>query len=372
MATLVEAIPALAVYVYNLIIASFHSLFVSTRGMTWTSSFFLSAVLSVLLLLYFVLSRSFPRKTSISNQHVIITGGSSGIGLACAKECVRRGAHVTLIARDEKKLERAKNEVLHRCGVTNDDGRVAYLSCDVAKDCVTVERAMTEAALSMERRFIGRGHVAALINCAGSGPGAAFDQTPPERFEDLMRLNYFSAVYSTRAVLTEMKTRQRGRILFVSSQAGQLGLYGYTAYSAAKFALRGFAEALLMETKPHNVFVTLAFPPDTNTPGFAEESKSLPEETKEISATAGLFEPEDVAKKMIDDLEAGNFFCTFGLDGFMLGTLTAGMSPASSVVEIVVQFVFMSVFRIVGLFYLATFDGICRKWKVLREQNKAK
>lgn len=62
-----------------------------------------------------------------------------------------------------------------------------------------------------------------------------------------MEVNYLGSVYPTRAVITTMKERRMGRIMFVSSQAGQIGLFGYTAYSPSKFALRGLAEALQME-----------------------------------------------------------------------------------------------------------------------------
>lgn len=87
-----------------------------------------------------------------------------------------------------------------------------------------------------------------------------------------MRVNYIGGVYCTRAVVKSMKERKFGRILFVSSQAGQIGIFGYSGYSASKFALRGFVEALQMELKPFNIFVTLSFPPDTDTPGFKEEN----------------------------------------------------------------------------------------------------
>ena len=75
-----------------------------------------------------------------------------------------------------------------------------------------------------------------------------------------------------------------------------MGLFGYTAYAASKFAIRGFAEALEMELKPYNITVTVSFPPDTDTPGFKEEEKGKPKETKLISAAAGLFKPDVVAK----------------------------------------------------------------------------
>ncbi len=87
-----------------------------------------------------------------------------------------------------------------------------------------------------------------------------------------MRTNYLGAVFCTKAVIDSMKSRRFGRVLFVSSQAGQIGLFGYTAYSPTKFALRGLAESLQMEVNPYNIYVTVSFPPDTDTPGLKEEN----------------------------------------------------------------------------------------------------
>lgn len=90
--------------------------------------------------------------------------------------------------------------------------------------------------------------------------------------QDMIRVNYLGAVYCTKSVVEPMKQRKFGRIVFVSSQAGQIGIFGYTAYSPTKFALRGLAEALQMELKPYNVYITMAYPPDTNTPGLETEN----------------------------------------------------------------------------------------------------
>ena len=87
-----------------------------------------------------------------------------------------------------------------------------------------------------------------------------------------MRINYLGSVYCTKAVAESMKKLKFGRIVFVSSQAGQIGVFGYTAYSATKFALRGLVECLQMELKPYNIYVTLAYPPDTDTPGLKTEN----------------------------------------------------------------------------------------------------
>lgn len=79
------------------------------------------------------------------------------------------------------------------------------------------------------------------------------------------------------------------------------GIFGYTAYCATKFAVRGFAESLAMELTPHNVYVTLSMPPDTDTPGLAIEEQTKILETKLICQTASVIQPEVVADKILKD-----------------------------------------------------------------------
>jgi 3-dehydrosphinganine reductase len=134
-----------------------------------------------------------------------------------------------------------------------------------------------------------------LFNVAGTSTSAAFVDTDYKEFLRLVDINYLGSAYATRAFLPHMISKgttdhpHPRAIVFTSSQAGQLGVYGYTAYSASKYALRGLAEALQMEVARDNVSVQLAFPPDTDTPGFEEEQIGKPEETKLISQTSGLF-----------------------------------------------------------------------------------
>ncbi len=116
-----------------------------------------------------------------------------------------------------------------------------------------------------------------------------------------MEINYLGTAYAIRTVLPSMKSRRKGRIVCVSSVGGLIGLYGYTAYGASKFAVRGFAEALQMEVKPYGITVTVAFPPDTDTPCFVEENKIKPQETKLISESSGVFSPSKVADDILRD-----------------------------------------------------------------------
>ena len=107
-----------------------------------------------------------------------------------------------------------------------------------------------------------------------------------------MNINYIGTVNVTRVCLPYLR-KEGGAIAFTSSAAGQVGVFGYTAYSPSKFALTGFVEALAMEVMPDNVSVTIAFPPDTDTPGYKEEQKCKPKETDLISDAAGLFKPDE-------------------------------------------------------------------------------
>ncbi|KPP67174.1 3-ketodihydrosphingosine reductase-like, partial [Scleropages formosus] len=268
-----------------------------------------------------------------------VTGGSSGIGKCIAMECYKQGAFITLVARDESKLVQAKKEV-EKCAI-NDKQVVLCISVDVSKDYGQVESVIKQAQEKL-------GPVDMLVNCAGTSLSGKFEEMEVDCF----------------------KERRMGRIMFVSSQAGQIGLFGYTAYSPSKFALRGLAESLQMEMKPYNIYVTVAYPPDTDTPGFAEENKSKPLETRLISETSGMCQPEQVAKIVVKDAVQGNFNSSVGPDGYMLSALTCGMSPVTSITEGLQQILTMSLFRTIALFYLGSFDSIIRRCMIQREQSK--
>jgi short-subunit dehydrogenase len=132
--------------------------------------------------------------------------------------------------------------------------------------------------------------------------------TETQFFKQHMRTNFLGTVYCTKSVVDTMKSRRTGRIVFISSQAGQIGIFGYTAYSPTKFALKGFSECLQMELKPYNVYMTLVYPPDVDTPGLKEENLQKPLETKLIADESGVLKPEDVASQAITAIQVS--LCT--------------------------------------------------------------
>lgn len=114
----------------------------------------------------------------------------------------------------------------------------------------------------------------------------------------------------------------------------------------------------------------VAFPPDTDTPGFAAEEVTKPTETKLIGATAGLFSADVVAAALLQDLLEGNTTSTLGLDGHVALTLCAGMMPPSSLLGLMVQAVSMGVLRLVGCLYLWHFYRIVARCAAQREGSK--
>uniref|UniRef100_H2SI25 3-dehydrosphinganine reductase n=1 Tax=Takifugu rubripes TaxID=31033 RepID=H2SI25_TAKRU len=314
-------------------------------------------VVAFVLLLYMISPLISPKPLKLNGAHVVVTGGSSGIGKAIAVECYRQGAFITLVARDEVGGRRTEERSSHI-------SVVVCTSVDVSSDYHEVESVLKQAQEKL-------GPVDMLVNCAGTSLSGKFEDVEVDNFRKLMEVNYLGSVYPTRAVITTMKERRMGRIMFVSSQAGQIGLFGYTAYSPSKFALRGLAESLQMEIKPYNIYVTVAYPPDTDTPGLAEENRTKPLETKLISETSGVCQPDQVAKVIVRDAVQGNFNSSVGPDGYMLAAVTCGMSPVTSITEGLQQIVTMGLFRTIALFYLGSFDSIVRRCMIQREQSKA-
>uniref|UniRef100_A0A8C8K2J1 3-dehydrosphinganine reductase n=1 Tax=Oncorhynchus tshawytscha TaxID=74940 RepID=A0A8C8K2J1_ONCTS len=306
-----------------------------------------AAFIVAFVLLLYMISPLIRMLSHLPPLNLQVTGGSSGIGKSIAMECYRQGAFITLVARDESKLVQVKNEV-EKC-VIND--KQVF---DVSKDYGQVESVIKQCQEKL-------GPVDMLVNCAGTSFSGKFEEVEVERFRSLMEVNYLGSVYPTWAVIAPMKERRMGLIMFVSSQAGQIGLFGYTAYSPSKFALRGLAESLQMEMKPYNIYVMVAYPPDTDTSGLAEENRTKPLEARLISETSGVTQPEQV----------GNFNISVGPDGYMLSALTCGMSPVTSITEGLQQIVTMGLFRTVALFYLGSFDSIVRRCMIEREQSKA-
>lgn len=163
---------------------------------------------------------------SIRDRHVVITGGSSGIGFWAAIHCIKLGAHVTIVARNVEKLEIALEKIkTHRI---NDTQKIQYRSIDLAKSYNSVKDSLS----ALEEEI---GPIFMLLNCAGGAICGRVDEMSPDDAAYVMNINYFAVYFPTRYVLTKMKQIGDGIITITGSQASLMGIYGLGSYAAAKF-----------------------------------------------------------------------------------------------------------------------------------------
>ncbi|MEX2138959.1 MAG: SDR family oxidoreductase [Pirellulales bacterium] len=185
------------------------------------------------------------RSFSFKDKVVLITGGSRGLGLVMARQALAAGATVVICGRDEDTLERAAQMLepagavfAHRCDITN--------------------REDAEALIDRVTDHFGR--IDVLINNAGIISVGPIETMTLEDFETALQTHFWGHVYTTLAVLPQMKRRQSGRIVNISSIGGVIGVPHLVPYCASKFALTGFSESLGMELKKDHIYVTTVIP----------------------------------------------------------------------------------------------------------------
>ena len=250
-------------------------------------------------------------------QHVIITGGSSGIGKAVGKLLVQQGANLSLIARDRAKLVLAQQEMQTIASKPNQ--KILIFVADVSQ--------VAEITTVIEQAISELGAPKLLVTSAGIAHPGYFAQIPLAVFEQTMAINYFGTLYAIKAVLPAMEAEGQGNLALISSGAGLIGIYGYTAYCPSKFALRGLGESLRGELKPKGIGVTIVYPPDTDTPQLAAENKIKPPETQKITATAKTWTAVAVAQKIIRGVEGGKSAIAPGAELTILNRFHSLLAP---------------------------------------------
>jgi 3-dehydrosphinganine reductase len=247
--------------------------------------------------------------------HVIITGGSSGIGRATARLLARRGAHVSIIARRQELLDETLDELdALREGPRQ---RLQARSADVANWDQTQEAIAALTADDFPPDI--------LINAAGLARPGYFEELPLQVMRDTMDVDFFGTVHPIKAVLPAMIERRSGHIVNISSMAGFLGIFGYTAYNAAKFAVRGFSDALRMEMKPYGIEVSVVFPPDTDTPQLYDENRFKPLETRRLAAASRTLTADQVARAIVRGIERRQSYILPGFEARLSFLLADGL-----------------------------------------------
>ena len=226
----------------------------------------------------------------LNDKVVIITGASSGIGKALATEYASRGANLVLAARQYVTLCEIAQSLQQQYNI-----KAIAVECDVAieSDC---EHLIKQAITTF-------GKIDVLINNAGISMRALFNDTDVKVLQQLMDVNFWGTVYCTKFSLPEI-LKTKGSIVGVSSIAGYKGLPGRTGYSASKFAMNGFLDALRVENLNTGVHILTACPGFTasnirNTAldkSGTQQGESTLQEEKMMTA-------EEVAKIIADGVE---------------------------------------------------------------------
>jgi short-subunit dehydrogenase len=228
------------------------------------------------------------QRRQIAGSRILITGASQGIGRALALEAARRGAHVLAAARSADLLAELAREA-----------QQAGLSIETVRADVTVPAERQKMADEAVRLW---GGLDVLINNAGIGATGHFADSAPERMRTIMEVNFFGLTETTRVCLPLLKLGTKPAILNISSIAGRRGIPARSDYSASKFAVQGFSEALRAELAKDGIDVLLVNPGLTQT----NFSKNMLEQKAKVQMDhlRGMTS-EQVACKTLDALAAG-------------------------------------------------------------------
>ncbi|MBN2484879.1 MAG: SDR family oxidoreductase, partial [Bacteroidales bacterium] len=215
----------------------------------------------------------------------IITGATSGIGLACARAFAQRGSHVVLAARSKDKLDSIKKELENKS-----------VECLAVHTDVTLE---PDCKNLIDRTIERFGKIDILVNNAGISMRALFEDVQMEVLRKVMDVNFWGTVYCTKYALPHI-LKSKGTIVGISSIAGFHGLPGRTAYSASKFAMQGFLESVRIENlkKGINVIILSAGFTSSNIRKNALDAHGNPQgETPRDEKK--LMRPEQVAENVL-------------------------------------------------------------------------
>lgn len=184
---------------------------------------------------------------TIEGKHIIVTGGSSGIGKATAKKLTEMGAQVLITGRNEERLEKA----------------AAWIGCSWIKADVSNQEDVNRTFSWVAENW--QNQLDVLINNAGLGEFASVENTSMESYFRVFGVNIFGPIMMCKKALPLMKSKRGGTIINVASTSSMKGFGNGSAYSASKFALRGFTQSLTEEARVHNIRVIQVNPSEVTT-----------------------------------------------------------------------------------------------------------
>lgn len=245
-------------------------------------------------------------------KSALVTGAGSGIGRALAIELNRLGCNVWLTDIDDASLEETSKSLTNQ--TPNHETRLVDVTCRSAVETLASE---------IERHT---GYLDIVINNAGVGLGATFEEMQLEDFDWLMNINFWGVIYGCKIFLPLVRRANQGHIVNISSVFGIISLPTVSAYNASKFAVKGFTESLRQELEDTSVHVCCVHPGgiDTNIAinsrgsayGLSKEERA--EEFKKVARTS----PESAATQILKAIEKRKKRLLIGKDAHFISMLS--------------------------------------------------
>lgn len=250
---------------------------------------------------------------------VVISGGSQGLGASLARQYVKRGWDVVIVARTITKLSNTVNDL--KTYATSKSQKISYVSADVAdyNDCTRV--------------FQEIGSIPdAVWCCAGAARPGFFIEMPPETLQENLRTVYDTALYFSHAALKVLcsapdKLNVRRQLIYCSSTVAVFPLIGYGAYAPAKAAIRALADITRQEMLQHNIRISHVLPGSMATEGFQIEEQTKPEITRKIEGASVPESPDKIARDVLHWLDKGSDTIYTDMISWVLGSAMMGASP---------------------------------------------
>ena len=262
--------------------------------------------------------RALAPRYDFRGKHVVITGGSRGLGLVMARQLARAGARLSICSRDGDELARAVRDL------TEHAARVVAVECDVT------DRGRVREFVAVARQR--NGPVDVLVNNAGVIRVGPIEEMREEDYDQAMQAHFWGPLYTVLEVLPEMKARRTGRIVNVSSIGGKIAVPHLLPYTASKFALVGLSQGLRVELARFGIVVTTVCPGLMRTGSILNaEFKGRHEEEYAWFATGGSFpgfsmNAETAARKVLDACARGDAETVLGMPA-KLAVAAQGVCP---------------------------------------------
>ncbi|KAI4840678.1 NAD(P)-binding protein [Plasmodium brasilianum] len=330
---------------------------------------------------------------NFKGKHVCIIGGSEGLGLSLAKRLIKEKPEtLSVMSRNINKLKEARNILLSEVGKDKSysDIKINIIKCDLSmKESINeaFNNALINNSLDKEEnskndtnygnenntrnrnKNIEKGNVDVndINNIDVLICNAAYVST-----EENTKLQMYDLIYTVNVniygnidfisrVITYMKKKKSGTILFINSEGALYPIYGYSYYLMSKTSMWTYTHILDQELKYFNIHIANAFLPSIQTPGFVQENFKKPDVTKKIESLTSILNSDYAADKVINKIKQGRKFITLNLNGYMLSILHSGYRNPESYFDYLMHVSFCNIFVFISSLYKLYIEYVIKK-----------